>query len=153
MFLREGEIGLAVRGDALVCLFFCFVLYCRGSLFSVDMGDYNVVLLLIVIVVTLMVLAFNLYLLINYQHPDDKNQAWFPKVVVIVGLSVAELSILMLPADIANRHACKHSVYTDACNYTLPMRELWYSVYIVDAVLVFFVVPFSIFYYEADQEK
>lgn len=118
-----------------------------------DMGDYNVVLLLIVIVVTLMVLAFNLYLLINYQHPDDKNQAWFPKVVVIVGLSVAELSILMLPADIANRHACKHSVYTDACNYTLPMRELWYSVYIVDAVLVFFVVPFSIFYYEADQEK
>ncbi|XP_024392786.1 LIMR family protein At3g08930 [Physcomitrium patens] len=117
------------------------------------MGDYNVVLLLIVIVVTLMVLAFNLYLLINYQHPDDKNQAWFPKVVVIVGLSVAELSILMLPADIANRHACKHSVYTDACNYTLPMRELWYSVYIVDAVLVFFVVPFSIFYYEADQEK
>ncbi|KAG0579185.1 hypothetical protein M758_4G080600 [Ceratodon purpureus] len=117
------------------------------------MGDYNVVLLLIVVVVTLMVLAFNMYLLVNYQHPDDWNQAWFPKVVVILGLSVAQLSILMLPADIANKHACRHSVYTDACSYTLPMRELWYTVYIIDAVLVFFVIPFSVFYYEGDQEK
>jgi LMBR1 domain-containing protein 1 len=33
------------------------------------------------------------------------------------------------------------------------MRQLWYAVYILDAVLVFFVIPFSIFYYEGDQEK
>ncbi|CAK9227079.1 unnamed protein product [Sphagnum tenellum] len=117
------------------------------------MGDYNIALLVIVVVVTLLVVVFNVYLLVNYQHPDDSNQAYFPKLVVVLGLSVAQLSILMLPADIANQHACQHSVFVGACSFTLPMRQLWYAVYILDAVLVFFVIPFSIFYYEGDQEK
>ncbi len=118
-----------------------------------EMGDYNIALLVIVVVVTLLVVVFNVYLLVNYQHPDDSNQAYFPKLVVVLGLSVAQLSILMLPADIANQHACQHSVFVGACSFTLPMRQLWYAVYILDAVLVFFVIPFSIFYYEGDQEK
>ncbi len=37
------------------------------------------------------------YILIEYQHPEDRNQAWFPKLVVIFGLSVAVLSVLMFP--------------------------------------------------------
>lgn len=117
------------------------------------MGDYNVVLLVIVIVVCVLSLLFNTYLLVNYQHPDDSNQAYFPKIVVILGLTVAELSILMLPADIANQHACQNSVYNGACNFTLPMKQLWLGIYILNAILVFFIIPFTIFYYEGDQEK
>ncbi|KAJ7294873.1 hypothetical protein O6H91_06G109600 [Diphasiastrum complanatum] len=117
------------------------------------MSDFNIILLVIVIVVCVLVLLFNTYLLINYQHPDDHNQAYFPKIVVILGLSVAQLSILMLPADVANRHACQHAIYNGACNLTLPMKQLWFAVYIVDAVLVFLVIPFAMFYYEGDQEK
>lgn len=115
--------------------------------------EYNVILLIIAIVVCIVVVIFNIYLLVNYQHPDDHNQAYFPKLVVVLGLSVAMISILMLPADVANRHACVNSVYTGACHLTLPMKELWYTVYILDAVLVFLVIPFAIFYYEGDQEK
>lgn len=117
------------------------------------MGDFNVVLLIISIIVCIVTFIFNVYILINYQHPDDSNQAYFPKVLVVLGLSVAEISILMLPADVANKHACKHSIWNGACNYTLPMKQLWYAVYIIDAVLVFLVIPFAIFYYEGDQEK
>ncbi|KAL9247024.1 hypothetical protein vseg_020495 [Gypsophila vaccaria] len=117
------------------------------------MGDFNLALLIVAIIVVVLVFVFNVYLLINYQHPDDKNQAYFPKFVVVFGLSVAVISILMLPADVANRQACRHALYNGACHLTLPMKDLWLVVYIVDALLVFFVIPFAIFYYEGDQDK
>lgn len=117
------------------------------------MGDFNLALVIVAIVVSVLVFIFNIYLLINYQHPDDKNQAYFPKFVVVLGLTVAALSILMLPADVANRQACQHAIYNGACNLTLPMKDLWLAIYILDAVLVFFVIPFAMFYYEGDQDK
>lgn len=117
------------------------------------MGDFNLALLIVAIVVCVIVLLVNFYLLVNYQHPDDKNQAYFPKVVVVLGLSIAAISILMLPADVANRQACRHAIYNGACNLTLPMKTLWLIVYIVNALLVFFVIPFAMFYYEGDQDK
>ncbi|KAH9672942.1 LIMR family protein [Citrus sinensis] len=117
------------------------------------MGDFNLALVIVAIVVCVLVFIFNVYLLVNYQHPDDANQAYFPKFVVVLGLSVAAISILMLPADVANRQACRHAIYNGACNLTLPMKDLWLAVYILDAVLVFFVIPFAMFYYEGDQDK
>ncbi|XP_010253885.1 PREDICTED: LIMR family protein At5g01460 [Nelumbo nucifera] len=117
------------------------------------MGDFNLALVIVAAVVCVLVFIVNLYLLVNYQHPDDVNQAYFPKFVVVLGLSVAAISILMLPADVANRQACQHAIYNGACNLTLPMKELWLIVYIVDAVLVFFVIPFAMFYYEGDEDK
>ena len=117
------------------------------------MGDFNLALLIVAIIVCVLVFVFNVYLLINYQHPDDVNQAYFPKFVVVLGLSVAVISILMLPADVANRHACRHALYNGACQLTLPMKQLWLAIYIIDAVLVFFVIPFAMFYYEGDQDK
>lgn len=117
------------------------------------MGDFNLALLIVAIVVCVLVLLFNVYLLINFQHPDDVNQAYFPKFVVVLGLTVAAVSILMLPADVANRQACRHAIYNGACNLTLPMKDLWLAIYIVDAILVFLAIPFAMFYYEGDQDK
>ncbi|KAG4403493.1 hypothetical protein GLYMA_01G122100v4 [Glycine max] len=117
------------------------------------MGDFNLALVIVAIVVCVIVFLFNVYLLVNFQHPDDVNQAYFPKFVVVLGLSVAAISILMLPADVANRQACRHAIYNGACNLTLPMKDLWLAIYILDAVLVFFVIPFAMFYYEGDQDK
>ncbi|CAJ2670740.1 LIMR family protein At5g01460-like [Trifolium pratense] len=117
------------------------------------MGDFNLALVIVAIVVVAIVFLVNVYLLVNYQHPDDVNQAYFPKFVVVFGLSVAAISILMLPADVANRQACRHAIYNGACNLTLPMKDLWLAVYVIDAILVFFVIPFAMFYYEGDQDK
>lgn len=117
------------------------------------MGDFNLALVIVAVILVVIVFVFNVYLLVNYQHPDDKNQAYFPKFVVVLGLSVAAISILMLPADVANRQACRHALYNGACNLTLPMKNLWLAVYILDAVLVFLIIPFAMFYYEGDQDK
>ena len=42
------------------------------------------------------------YLLVHYQHPDDKNEAYLPKFVVIFGFVLAGATVLLLPLDVAN---------------------------------------------------
>lgn len=67
----------------------------------------------------------NVYILAFYAHPEDRNQAWFPKLVVLLGLTLSFLSVLMLPLDVANRNACDQTQLLSSCNYTLPMTQLW----------------------------
>jgi len=116
-------------------------------------GDgYNWFLIFVSIVMVGVAIVFNIYLLIHFQHPEDRNQAWLPKAIVLLGLTLAELSVLMLPLDVGNRSACDDSVVLSACNFALPMEELWYAVYMMMFLLVILVIPFTLFYYEADSE-
>ncbi|EFJ04658.1 hypothetical protein SELMODRAFT_432210 [Selaginella moellendorffii] len=48
----------------------------------------------------------------------------------------------MLPADAVNRHSCEKNLYVGVCKLTLPMKQLWWVVYIIDTVLVYLVIPF-----------
>ena len=65
---------------------------------------------------------------------------------------MSELSILLLPLDVANRAACADAVVLSACNFALPMLELWTAVYMMMLILIVFVVPFTLFYYEQDHD-
>lgn len=47
-----------------------------------------------------------MYVLVHYQHPDDKNDTWASKGLVILALTVAEVSVLMFPMDVSNRQTC-----------------------------------------------
>lgn len=61
------------------------------------------VFLIVVIVVAFVLLAIvGLYLVVKYQHPDDKNDAYIPKLVVLFGFVLAGWTVLMLPLDVAN---------------------------------------------------
>jgi len=70
----------------------------------------------------------------------------------VFGLTLSELSILLLPLDVANRAACADAVVLSACNFALPMLELWTAVYMMMLILIVFVVPFTLFYYEQDHD-
>jgi LMBR1 domain-containing protein 1 len=70
----------------------------------------------------------------------------------VLGLTLSELSILLLPLDIANRAACADAIVLTACNFALPMLELWTAVYMMMLILIIFVVPFTLFYYEQDHD-
>ena len=59
------------------------------------------------------------------------RQAWVPKVVVLLGLTLSQLSVLMLPLDRANRAACDTSIVLNACQLTLPMAQLWHAALVV----------------------
>ena len=103
-------------------------------------------------VVAILVLLVSLYLVVNYQHPEDKNQAWIPKIVVLLGLTVAFWTILLFPLDVANQQSCELDIPLSSCDTTLPMTQLWYAVYIANMAITFIAVPFAIFYYEADSD-
>ena len=62
----------------------------------------DVFLIIVAIVAFVLLGIVAVYLLINYQHPDDKNDAYFPKFIVIVGIMLAGFTAFLLPLDVAN---------------------------------------------------
>ncbi|GLC46184.1 hypothetical protein PLESTB_001198800 [Pleodorina starrii] len=121
------------------------------SLLALPEG-FNWFLILVMVVVSFLVLGACIYLLIEYQHPEDRNQAWFPKIIVIFSMTLAIWTVLLFPADVANVNACASNISPSACHYTLPMTQLWYAVFIANLVLVFLIIPFTLFFYEADSD-
>ena len=112
----------------------------------------NVVLIVVTVVVAVLAVFVALYLLVHYQHPEDRNQAWIPKIVVVFGISLAIWTVLLFPLDIANRKTCSSAFPTSYCTFTIPTTTLWYACYIANAVVVYGFIPFAIFYYEADSD-
>lgn len=49
-----------------------------------------------------MLLVGGIYFLIYYQHPDDRNSSFFPKLIVLGSFMLAGTTILGLPLDVAN---------------------------------------------------
>eukprot|EP01132_Coremiostelium_polycephalum_P005895 gene5895-7340_t len=83
----------------------------------------------------------SLYLIVYFQHPDDKNVAYFPKIIVILGLTLAAISVLMLPLDVANNGG----------EGGFPMETMWLVIYIIVAVFALAIVPFAMFFYESEE--
>lgn len=75
-----------------------------SSLFytMVKVGNVDLFLIIAIVVALLILLVIGFYLLVNYQHPDDKNEAYLPKAVVVLGFMLSVMTVLMLPLDVAN---------------------------------------------------
>ena len=71
-------------------------------LIMVKLGNVDLFLVIAIVVALVILLIIGFYLLVNYQHPDDKNEAWLPKAVVLFGFCLAGITVLMLPLDVAN---------------------------------------------------
>ncbi|GKY92917.1 hypothetical protein MPSEU_000260700 [Mayamaea pseudoterrestris] len=110
------------------------------------------VLLIICCVVAFVVLALaGLYLLVYYSHPDDKNDAYLPKLTVISGFMLAGITVLMFPLDVANNEG-----YAGCAGYDtkfcggMNMEGMWNALFWMIPMWVFLLIPFMTFYYEAD---
>ena len=44
---------------------------------------YNWFLILVASIAAVVLVMINVYILVNFQHPEDRNQAWVPKLVVV----------------------------------------------------------------------
>jgi LMBR1 domain-containing protein 1 len=62
----------------------------------------DVFLVVSTVVAFFILFVIAIYLLVYYQHPDDHNEAYFPKAVVIGGIVLSGATALLLPLDVAN---------------------------------------------------
>ncbi len=55
---------------------------------------------LLIVGITLLIfimLIINVYILVYWQHPEDKNESYMAKLLIIYGLQLSAVSVLMLP--------------------------------------------------------
>ncbi|KAL8008832.1 putative LMBR1-like membrane protein [Plasmopara halstedii] len=108
-------------------------------------------LLAVVVIIAVALLICNVYILVYFQHDDDKNTAYFPKALVVFGLFFAEATVLLLPLDVANNSTaigCEEG-WNPVCG-NLNMDLLWLLVFLSIVIFLVVLLPFAIFYYEAD---
>ena len=75
----------------------------------------DVFLIVAVTVSILILLVVAVYLLVYYQHPDDHNEAYFPKLIVIIGIMLAGATCLLLPPG-AHVHGHTHRTPRASCS-------------------------------------
>jgi LMBR1 domain-containing protein 1 len=78
--------------------------------------------------------------MIKFQHPDDKNQAILPKIIIIIGYFVVFMTAMVLPFDVANRNS----------DLNLSVDLLWLIALCVVVGFLILIVPFAFFWYEND---
>eukprot|EP01029_Cantina_marsupialis_P029547 TRINITY_DN781826_c0_g1_i1.p1 TRINITY_DN781826_c0_g1~~TRINITY_DN781826_c0_g1_i1.p1 ORF type:complete len:530 (+),score=129.99 TRINITY_DN781826_c0_g1_i1:67-1656(+) len=104
----------------------------------------------VAIVVPIILFVVNGYFLVLFQHPEDKNTAYIPKIVVLLGFLITEIAILMLPFDAGNKSGVVGcGEWNDECG-EINVAFFWQVIYIAIAVFIFVVIPFATFRYEAD---
>ena len=85
--------------------------------------------------------------LVYFSSEDDRSNAYFPKFVVVIGLTMVCLSVLMLPLDVANRPT---STYEGG---GFDMELLWNIMYVFQGLMAILIIPSSLFYYEAEDPE
>ena len=53
-------------------------------------------------VLVILMLIINVYLLVYWQHPDDKNESKLARLLIIFGFQISAMSVLMIPIGILN---------------------------------------------------
>ena len=110
-------------------------------------------LIVLAVIVAFLTVGLVFYLVIVFSSEDDKNEAWLPKIVVVLSLSLACFNVLILPYEVANKVDLNAaSSFGGGVDTVL----LWQIVMYAIAGLTFAVVPFAMFYYESkdpDQEN
>lgn len=107
-------------------------------------------LIVLCIIVPFILTFLNMLFMAHYIHKDEAGGSKLPKFVVLLGLLFAECAILLLPLDAGNRSGVVGcGFWNNECG-GLNMVLVWEIVYCAVAIMVIIVVPFTVFYYEAD---
>lgn len=82
----------------------------------------TILLIVAVVIVFILVSIGAYYLLAHYQHPDDKNEAYFPKIVVYFGMILAATTIIGFPLDAEN-----NGEYAGTSSYSFYIKNKMFS--------------------------
>eukprot|EP01138_Halocafeteria_seosinensis_P016345 gb/GECG01016676.1/.p1 GENE.gb/GECG01016676.1/~~gb/GECG01016676.1/.p1 ORF type:complete len:556 (+),score=43.96 gb/GECG01016676.1/:1-1668(+) len=112
----------------------------------------DVWLIVLTIVVPVILCFANFVFLGKYIDPEHAKGHHVAKAWILLGLLLAEGTILLLPLDVGNNTGVVGcDSFNDACG-GLDLSVAWSIVYVAVAVMVVIIIPFNIFFYEADDE-
>eukprot|EP00758_Cryptobia_borreli_P013668 Tbor_TRINITY_DN5854_c1_g3::TRINITY_DN5854_c1_g3_i1::g.7025::m.7025/K14617/LMBRD1; LMBR1 domain-containing protein 1 len=103
-------------------------------------------LILIAVIAIVLIFGLVVYMVVLFQSEEEKTQAWFPKVVVVLGLSLACFNVLLLPYDVANR---QNTEFIGNVGGGIDTALAWQIVMYLITAFTFVIVPFAMMYYEA----
>eukprot|EP01061_Rhynchopus_euleeides_P010143 TRINITY_DN1949_c0_g1_i2.p1 TRINITY_DN1949_c0_g1~~TRINITY_DN1949_c0_g1_i2.p1 ORF type:complete len:498 (+),score=240.23 TRINITY_DN1949_c0_g1_i2:28-1494(+) len=103
-------------------------------------------LVILAVVGFVLTIAVSLYLVALYCSEEDKNQAWMPKIIVVVGLSLSAFAVLLLPFDVANK---KDPTLMNGETGGVDVALMWQLVLWSIAAWLLVITPFATFYYES----
>lgn len=112
----------------------------------------DVALIVIACIVPCLLLVFNLVVLARYLDPSATSGHWIAKAMIVLGLLLAECTILLLPLDVGNRSGVVGCGFWNNDCGGLNLAVVWQIVYVIIFALVVVVFPFFIYFYENDDE-
>lgn len=119
---------------------------------QINLGDpFLIVGIAIQIIV---ILIANIYTFVNYASPDDINDSYFPKIIIVFSMQVSLMCVLLLPIDVANNAGnpgCDNSNGSGAsfCG-GINILLMWEVLFMAIGLLLIFFIPFAAFFYLAD---
>jgi len=120
--------------------------------FEMSSSSGDPLLIVGIVILICVMLVVNVYTMVYWQNPDDKNESILVRVIILVGLQLASMTVLMIPVDVANNAGnflCDGSSSSAYCG-GLDMTFCWKFLFCVIAFYLVIPLPFAIFYYEAD---
>ena len=105
----------------------------------------DVVTLIMILIMTIALLITNVYILIYYSHPEDKESiiGYVLKGIVIIGLTLAWCQVLMIPLDVSNNRTFGGGI---------NMRVFWLIIFVITLIYILVIFPISSSLYEAQDE-
>ena len=105
----------------------------------------DVMTIIMILIITVVLLITNIYILIYFSHPDDKESiiGWVLKVIVLLGLTLAWCQVLMVPLDVSNNRTFGGGI---------NMKLFWFIIFIITLVYIFIIFPISSSLYETQDD-
>ena len=105
----------------------------------------DVMTIIMILIITVVLLITNIYILIYFSHPDDKDSiiGWVLKVIVLLGLTLAWCQVLMVPLDVSNNRTFGGGI---------DMKLFWFIIFIITLVYILIIFPISSSLYETQDD-
>ena len=103
------------------------------------------VTLIMIIIMAIALIISNIYILIYFSHPEDKDSiiGWILKAIVILGLTLAWCQVLMVPLDVSNNRTFGGGI---------NMKLFWFIIFVITIIYILIIFPISSSLYEAQDE-
>lgn len=106
----------------------------------------NIFLIILLVVIPVVSAVTSFICVILFSSPFDRWQGWIPKLIVVFGMTLGICVIFVLPFDVWNT--------TQAGGLDAALPIIWQVLFVVVAIMILLVLPFTFFYYEAyDPER